>query len=102
MSYFENFGGKHSPVNIHNEIQMAALGCASKGSHFLGIWLVLLQKLLQYWNVSTSMDLRDATTIMLHSAGYLFEEDWHDTHPSNSYTFWYKYEDRPNFLTVRT
>ena len=80
-------------MNIHEEIQKAALMSANKGSHFDAIWHGLLERLLQHWEADVQMDLWEATNLMLRSAGYFYESDWHDIHPSMNYELWYKYEE---------
>lgn len=79
-------------MNIHEAIQETAQGSANKGSHFDAIWHGLLERLLQHWEADVQMDLWDATNLMLSSAGYFWESDWHDIHPSTNYDLWYKYE----------
>jgi hypothetical protein len=75
-------------MNIHEEIQKAALMSANKGSYFDAIWYGLLERLLQHWEADVQMDLWEATNLMLRSAGYFYESDWHDIHPSMNYELW--------------
>lgn len=79
--------------HIHDAIQTTALECASKGSHFDALWHELLKVVLSNWEVDIKMDLWEATYLMLRCAGYYYDNDWRDTHPTNKYEFWYKYED---------
>lgn len=78
---------------VHDAIQTTALECASKGSHFDALWYELLEVVLSNCKVDINMDLWEATYLMLRCAGYYYDNDWRDTHPTNNYEFWYKYEN---------
>ena len=86
-------GTNYFRMNIHDEIQKTASMSANKGSHFDAIWHGLLERLLRHWKADVQMDLWEATDVMLSSAGYFYESDWHDIHPSTNYDLWYKCEE---------
>lgn len=75
--------------DFHSELMEVARAAAINGSCSF-YWLDFLTRLLQHWNATIDMDLRNATDVMIESVGYQCA-DGMNVLPLSYNDFWYRW-----------